>query len=296
MIVLKIDPEFRDKIPPLTDAEFEQLRENILNDGEVYEPIVVWDGTIVDGHNRYKIVREHPEIPFRVKDMNFADKWEAFEWMYKKQLGRRNLTDEQKTYMIGKINEARKNTAAFKGNQYTSGGCQSGANQNGRIAGVIAEELGVGRRTVNRAAAFARGVDEIRKVSDEAAETILRGESGVTKEAVMEVPKMEKPDVRKIAEAIMNGPEETKRTIRELKEPVTMESMNATPLENAPYTEADFREQVMAFPKEVDDMIRLYLMVHGDMLESPECKKVFRSALLEIKRVADKYFAEVTNL
>ena len=48
---LRIDPEFRDKIPPLTDAEFEQLRENILNDGEVYEPIAVWNGTIVDGHN-----------------------------------------------------------------------------------------------------------------------------------------------------------------------------------------------------------------------------------------------------
>ena len=39
IIELKIDPEFRDKIPPLTDAEFEQLRENILADGEVYEPI-----------------------------------------------------------------------------------------------------------------------------------------------------------------------------------------------------------------------------------------------------------------
>lgn len=46
MTNLRIDPEFRDKIPPLTDAEFEQLQENILNDGEVYEPIAVWNGTI----------------------------------------------------------------------------------------------------------------------------------------------------------------------------------------------------------------------------------------------------------
>lgn len=36
---LKIDPEFRDKIPPLTEDEFKQLEENILEDGEVYEPI-----------------------------------------------------------------------------------------------------------------------------------------------------------------------------------------------------------------------------------------------------------------
>ena len=48
--IFKVDPEFRDKIPPLTDAEFEQLKENILRDGEVYEPICVWNGVIVDGH------------------------------------------------------------------------------------------------------------------------------------------------------------------------------------------------------------------------------------------------------
>ena len=30
---LKIDPEFRDKIPPLTEAEFKQLEENIVAGG-----------------------------------------------------------------------------------------------------------------------------------------------------------------------------------------------------------------------------------------------------------------------
>ena len=86
MIELKIDSEFRDKIPPLTDAEFQQLRENILADGEVYEPIAVWNNVIVDGHNRWRIVQENPQIPFRTKEMDFADKWAAFEWMYRKQL------------------------------------------------------------------------------------------------------------------------------------------------------------------------------------------------------------------
>ena len=52
MTELKIDPEFRDKIPPLTEAEFKQLEENIVADGEVREPIVAWNGTIIDGHTR----------------------------------------------------------------------------------------------------------------------------------------------------------------------------------------------------------------------------------------------------
>lgn len=49
---LRIDPEFEGKIPPLTTEEFQQLENNILADGVVINPIIVWDGVIVDGHNR----------------------------------------------------------------------------------------------------------------------------------------------------------------------------------------------------------------------------------------------------
>lgn len=49
---LKIDREFESKIPPLTAEEFRQLEENIVTDGVVINPIITWNGTIVDGHNR----------------------------------------------------------------------------------------------------------------------------------------------------------------------------------------------------------------------------------------------------
>lgn len=201
IIELKIDPEFRDKIPPLTDAEFEQLKDNILADGEVYEPICVWDGTIVDGHNRWKIVQEHPEIPFRTKEMHFADKWEAFDWMYKKQLGRRNLTDEQRTVLIGKMFEARKNL---------HGGDRKSKDQNGPLikgdtAQAIADEIGVGRNTVKRAEKFAKGLDKIAEVSPEAAGKILAGNSGINKAAVMDLVKKNEDEVKEFAESVVSG-------------------------------------------------------------------------------------------
>lgn len=205
MVELKIDKEFKEKIPPLTDAEFEQLRENILSDGEVYEPIVTWNGVIVDGHNRWRIIQENPQIPFRTKEMDFADKWAAFEWMYRKQLGRRNLTENQRTYLMGKLNEAKKNTNRFKGNQYTSGGCQNDTNQSGRIADAIANEFGVGRRTVNRAAEFAKGLDAIADVSKEAADKILKGESRVAKSDVSEMREATSEEVKEFADAVNRG-------------------------------------------------------------------------------------------
>lgn len=208
MIELRIDPEFRDKIPPLTDAEFEQLKDNILADGEVYEPICVWGGTIVDGHNRWKIVQEHPEIPFRTKEMHFADKWEAFDWMYKKQLGRRNLTDEQRTYLLGKMYEARKNTTLSRGTNGRFSPCtQSGNTEKprGRIGDIIAKEQGVGKGTVLRASQFSKGLDALSEVSKEAADKVLKGGSGVNKSDVMELVKKDETEVKKFAESVVSG-------------------------------------------------------------------------------------------
>ena len=55
MINLKIDPEFQSQIPPLTDDEFKQLEENILKEGKLLSPLIVWNNILVDGHNRYEI-------------------------------------------------------------------------------------------------------------------------------------------------------------------------------------------------------------------------------------------------
>ena len=63
MINLKIDPEFQNQIPPLTDDEYKQLEENILKEGKLISPLIVWGNTLVDFPNRKQIVHEilHPE-------------------------------------------------------------------------------------------------------------------------------------------------------------------------------------------------------------------------------------------
>ena len=105
---LIIDPEFRDKIPPLTEDEFSLLEENILSDGAVVSPLIVWDGVILDGHNRYEIIQKHPELTYAVHKKSFANRFDALSWICKHQLGRRNLTPQQKKYLIGQRYEAEK--------------------------------------------------------------------------------------------------------------------------------------------------------------------------------------------
>lgn len=221
---LRIDPEFRDKIPPLTEAEFEQLRENILNDGEVYEPIAVWNGTIVDGHNRWRIIQEHPGLPYRLKQMHFADKWAAFEWMYKKQLGRRNLTEAQRTVLIGKMSEARAmHDGEYKTRdehgQFTRRDENQPAGGTGRTSEKIAAELGISTSKVKDAVLFTKGVDALREISPEAADKVMAGNSGATKTTIQRFPKIDPERQKTIADQIASGSEVTNITRREKIEP-----------------------------------------------------------------------------
>jgi hypothetical protein len=219
----KIDPEFENKIPPIGAEEFRQLEENILTAREVYEPLVVWDGTLVDGHNRWKVLQRHSDITikWRVRHMDFPDKWAAFEWMYKNQLGRRNLTDEQRTYMIGKMYEARKKSVGeHKGNQHSKLECAQNEHiPKLRTVDKIAHEIGVGKETVKRPETFSKGVDALREVSPEAADKVLEGKSKITKTEVADLAKSEPDIIEAFAQAVNEG----KRPERKPRKPKTEE-------------------------------------------------------------------------
>ncbi|MBQ6148136.1 MAG: hypothetical protein IJI83_01150 [Oscillospiraceae bacterium] len=68
-------------LPPLTEAEKAFLRESIVEEG-CKEPLTVWNGVIVDGHNRYQICREI-EMPFAIEEMVFASEADAKAWLIK---------------------------------------------------------------------------------------------------------------------------------------------------------------------------------------------------------------------
>ena len=88
----RIDPEFKALIPPLSVEEYKQLEENIISGKKCRDAIVVWNGTIVDGHNRFEICVRH-SVSFEIKEMEFDSRDEAMLWILDNQLGRRNLSD-----------------------------------------------------------------------------------------------------------------------------------------------------------------------------------------------------------
>ena len=103
---LRIDSEFKNLIRPLRREEYRQLELNLVMEG-CREDIVVWNDTIVDGHNRYEICNKL-QIPYGVKEQTFPNRDAAIAWICSNQLGRRNISEETKKYLIGRQYEAEK--------------------------------------------------------------------------------------------------------------------------------------------------------------------------------------------
>lgn len=210
---LKIDPELQSIIPPLSDEEFKLLRDSILEIGEVLEPICIWQGIIVDGHNRWKIIQEKPDILYRVHEMIFADRLEAIEWMYRNQLGRRNLSDEMRSYVRGKLYESQKKIRGGTGaNQHTTK--QSGHNVHSarskkptgdKTATRIGQEYGVNARTIRRDADYAAAVDKAESVVPGFKDSILSGSMKISKKFLKDVCELQDGLVSEALQAIKNG-------------------------------------------------------------------------------------------
>jgi hypothetical protein len=200
---LIIDPEFRDKIPPLTEEEFTLLEENILTDGAVFSPLIVWDNTILDGHNRYEIIQKHPELTYAVQRLVFDNRYEAISWICKHQLGRRNLTPQQKKYLIGQRYDAEKQAHGGdrkSAEKSTDKFCPLISSHQTRAT--IAQESKVSEGFVQNAAKYAKGVDAAEEVLPGIKQEILTGAIKPTETAVAAVAKAEPEERPKLAAAL----------------------------------------------------------------------------------------------
>lgn len=184
---LKIDNEFQSKIPPLTAEELDALHRSIMQEGRLIIPIVVWDGVIVDGHNRYKFVSQHPEIKYDIYEKHFDDRNDAIVWICKNQLGRRNLTPEQKKYLVGKQYEAEKacrgrgaGTIRNENGQFAQKYQNDTIGQSENTGERIARQNNMSRISVIRAEEYANAVDLAEEAVPGMKDEILSGAISAT--------------------------------------------------------------------------------------------------------------------
>ena len=207
---LKTNPLFKDLIRPLKRKEYLQLEENLLNDG-CREPIAVWNGTIVDGYNRYEICRKH-RIPFAIVEMDFICPEEAIAWICANQLGRRNISDETRRFLIGKQYESEKVVTRVRNpigiNQYSIRDDTNEESEKGKnkllthTAKRIAQENNISRGTVEKYAIYSRAVDAIAQKEPAIVPKILSGQYKIAHKNVVELSKLSPQEIRKVEQNI----------------------------------------------------------------------------------------------
>jgi len=189
MKTLQINEEFQSLIHSLEKDDLDRLEKSILEEG-CRDPIVVWKGTIIDGHHRYKICQKH-NIEFQtIEKLGLKTVLDVKIWMIINQLGRRNLTDIQRIeigyqWKALVAEQARDRQLAGlnskESNQQEQGVCQlvtsvaKVEDQKGKTLEIIADKIGVGRGKLEK-------YDTIqRKGNDEQKQRISSGEDTINK-------------------------------------------------------------------------------------------------------------------
>jgi hypothetical protein len=174
---LVVLPQLRDLIPPLSADELAQLEQNVLKHG-VKDPLTIWETTtslsgigsddgpayvLIDGHNRHSLISKH-RLDFRINLVHFDSLNEVQAYMIDYQLGRRNLTPEQASYLRGMRYNQQK---GLRGSNLRAEGPPQA-----NVANALATEYGVSSRTIKRDGEFAASLEQL---APDTRRDVLRG-------------------------------------------------------------------------------------------------------------------------
>jgi len=128
------------------------------------------DCILVDGHNRYEICTRLG-LPFDVVQVAFADREAAALWIEENQVGRRNLSDDQRSVIADSIRERRSKAAVIAATckardaksvrsvEDNVSSTEKDDGKTGRTRAAVAEELKVPERKL-------RAVAEVKKTAE----------------------------------------------------------------------------------------------------------------------------------
>jgi hypothetical protein len=244
-VTLNIDSDFKNLIRPLQKHEYLQLEANLISDG-CRDPIICWNGLIIDGHNRYEICTRH-QIPYAVTEMAFDCREAAIAWICANQLGRRNITQETRKFLIGMQYESEKLANAKKNargkNQYGIHGSEKAeidVDLNKDIdrkitrhitAQRIAEQNDIANGTVQKYAIYTRALETIGQKAPDMVPKILSGRCKISHHKVVELSRLDPEEIKRVGNRIERRQQpfgELSNTRHEITKSVGQTSTNAT--------------------------------------------------------------------
>lgn len=203
---LIIDAEFKNLIRPLHQKEYNKLVKSLVTDG-CLEPIITWEGIILDGHNRYAICHEY-KIPFTYIEKDFEYRAEAIAWICENQLFRKNISEETRKYLIGKQYESEKTANSLRNanektlhfndeeqDDFVNVSVYSPSSY--KTAKRIGINNNISHGTVQKYAIYTRAIENLAEKDTKLTSKILSGRYKISHNNVLELAKMSKEDLKR---------------------------------------------------------------------------------------------------
>jgi len=261
-----IDDEFRSLLPVLDAETFAWLEDNILQYG-CREPLVLWKGILIDGHNRYEILKRH-ELPVNTVSMEFDSRDDVMIWIISTQISRRNLNPLQLSFYRGLHYNADKRVQGSK-NKFSNESEKSQIETfTGSTAKRIADRYNVSRATIARDAQITNALNKIGEKSPETKTDILSGYTRVSRKRLQELASGTEDDVSVIVSQIIDGTFENRKIS-------TSPDGSGSNLSGDTAVPDGMRPWEVQFAKMTDDF-RMLMRVHAENDDTTAVKTALR--------------------
>jgi hypothetical protein len=150
--------------------------------------------------------------------MDFPDKWAAIVWMCRNQLGRRNLSDVDRTVLIGEAYKAQKmsNGGDRRSNKFSVAQSEQLKKQCAQSEPIVSDpkectvtaigrDFGVGHATVSRAEQFVDGLNAADAVQPGFSDDVRAGKIKAPKNIIREIRNTPEEKRPAAVEAIKSG-------------------------------------------------------------------------------------------
>ena len=181
---------------PERETEFEK---SLLRDG-CREPIIVWEGVIIDGYKRYRICAAEA-IDFSVKEMDFPSEEEAVSWVCRRRIPEYPRHSVPYRYLVGRLYNAQKRIYREVRKQPEDiRTIQLNPDWN-RVSYYIAEEFNLNHATIENHGTYATWLEQIADKAWPLFKAILSGMIAATRKEIRSYADM---DVNQLSDLCRN--------------------------------------------------------------------------------------------
>lgn len=201
-----IKEEFKYLIPPLAEDEYAKLEDNILAEG-CRDALIIWqkgeEYILIDGHNRFNICKTHG-LDFKIQILSFENEEQVNDWMVNNQLGKRNVTEETKSYLRGlQYSREKKKVANIENlKQFPE---EDKLSLSGNTAERLAQQHRVSDKTIKRDEKYAIAIDKIAGENKNLKWNILNKKINLPKGSVMKLAEEKTETTQKIGDFLYEG-------------------------------------------------------------------------------------------